>query len=224
MLVFSNFAFSQNILVEYDFFDKDEYKSKCELVITDSISIWRSEPTDPTTITDPGFFIKNYVENALYLNEKLLNLTFYVKDSLHSMKWNLTNDTSYMLNELCFSAKTNFRGRGYTAWYAPRYSSSDGPWKFGGLPGLILAVKSDSNYIEWKASKIINNYSKKIEPEKISNYKFISWDEYVAKYISSINRWIKLAKSNGTVAEGTKVNIKFLHLKSFIQKHRTEKV
>lgn len=182
-------------------------QAKCDLIINDSLSIWKIK-IDSSTYEKELFFIKNHPGNAVYTSERILNLTFDVKDSLHSMKWELMNDTCRILNKKCFAAKTYFRGRSYTAFYSPDYAISDGPWKFGGLPGLILKVKSDDNFIQFTADKIMENYSGKVDLPKIRNLKFIEWDDYVKKYIDAIARWTKLARSNGAVDENTELKIK----------------
>ena len=43
-------------------------------------------------------------------------------------------------------AVSDFRGRRWTAWFAPDISISDGPWKFSGLPGLIMEAYDTENH------------------------------------------------------------------------------
>lgn len=45
----------------------------------------------------------------------------------------------------CRKAKTNFGGRRWIAYYSTDISISDGPYKFAGLPGLILELYSEDN-------------------------------------------------------------------------------
>ena len=66
--------------------------------------------------------------------------TWYT-DSLHPMKWSLAEDVKYIDSFNCQKATCHFRGRDYVAWYCPTIPYSSGPWKFGGLPGLIMELE-----------------------------------------------------------------------------------
>jgi len=44
------------------------------------------------------------------------------------------------LGYLCHKATTRFRGRDYIAWYTEEIPFPYGPFKFGGLPGLIACI------------------------------------------------------------------------------------
>lgn len=67
----------------------------------------------------------------------------YTED-LPSQSWQLVEGDSTILGYSCHKAKTSFRGRNYTAYYTPELPLPYGPWKFGGLPGLILCVGDDN--------------------------------------------------------------------------------
>lgn len=55
---------------------------------------------------------------------------------------NLTvKDSLSILDYKCIKATTRFRGRDYTAWVTKELPINDGPWKFYGLPGLILQIE-----------------------------------------------------------------------------------
>ena len=52
--------------------------------------------------------------------------------------WQLQRGDSVVCEYPCHKATTTFRGRTWTVWYTLDLPYSDGPWKFCGLPGLIL--------------------------------------------------------------------------------------
>lgn len=56
------------------------------------------------------------------------------------MNWEIEEDTATIAGYRCQKANCTFRGREYTAWFSMDIPISNGPWKFGGLPGLILKV------------------------------------------------------------------------------------
>ena len=202
-----NSSFCQNFLLQFEAKNLDKITTT-ELVFNDTISIFSVKNTNSANSKYNIFFLKRKIENTAYFSERILNQTVYVSDSLYLMKWELLTDTITILNEKCQSAKTVFRGRNYIAYYSPRFRTDEGPWKFGGLPGLILSVKSDDNFIEWKATKIIENYKSKIILPNTTTYKFIEWNEFVKIYKQTIDKYIKSARSNGTLGNESSAKIK----------------
>jgi GLPGLI family protein len=66
-------------------------------------------------------------------------------------EWKIQSDTATILGYKCIKATTTFRGRIYDAWFAPFIPVRQGPWKFSGLPGLILKTADTKGYFEWTA-------------------------------------------------------------------------
>lgn len=55
----------------------------------------------------------------------------------------------------CTKAHTRFRGRNYTAWFTPEIPLNDGPYKFRGLPGLIMLVYDSQNQHRFEIQSIV---------------------------------------------------------------------
>jgi GLPGLI family protein len=68
---------------------------------------------------------------------------FVYEEDIPNQIWELTAEKKMIYSYSCQKAKTTFRGREYEAWYTNDIPIDNGPWKFGGLPGLILNI-SDS--------------------------------------------------------------------------------
>ena len=73
---------------------------------------------------------------------------------LPELKWQLQDSTKTILGYTVYKAGLNYKGRHYTAWYAPAIAVSDGPYKFGGLPGLILEIYDDKDDYHFTATGI----------------------------------------------------------------------
>jgi len=69
--------------------------------------------------------------------------SYQYEDEAASLSWKITGAADSILSYACQKATVHFRGRDYTAWFAPDVPVSEGPWKFMGLPGLILKVEDD---------------------------------------------------------------------------------
>ncbi len=68
--------------------------------------------------------------------------------------WNLGDGTETVLGYSCQKATCGFGGRSYTAWYTIDIPVSAGPYRFEGLPGLILKISSDDGHYAWTATGI----------------------------------------------------------------------
>ena len=90
--------------------------------------------------------------------------------------WKIDNDaTAVILGMNCKKATCHYAGRDYEAWFAPEIPISDGPYKFSGLPGLIVQLQdSDNEHVfELREIKKVNNkpmyrYIPSITPIKTS--------------------------------------------------------
>lgn len=116
---------------------------------------------------------------------------YEIKEDIPKMKWVLSQkpDDKKVINGLnCNKALLNFRGRNFIAWYTSKIPISFGPWKFNGLPGLILEVYDIDNNFMWKATKILYPSNEKIDMNIIEKLKVkkISLKEFVERYENSI--------------------------------------
>lgn len=65
---------------------------------------------------------------------------FEVEEAVPDFGWKVCDEWKEMLGYRVRRAECSFRGRDYVAWFAPELPVSEGPWKFCGLPGLVMHV------------------------------------------------------------------------------------
>ena len=89
---------------------------------------------------------------------QLVNLdaagVFQYTEAVPKLKWKLCDERKKVLDYDCQKATCTFRGRDYEAWFAEGIHVSFGPWKFGGLPGLILEIADTKNEYHFIATGI----------------------------------------------------------------------
>ncbi|MEQ1799963.1 MAG: GLPGLI family protein [Lacibacter sp.] len=104
------------------------------------------------------YVYKDFKNDRLYFetNRSTIYPVFKTfSDSLHNMQWVLNEKVKKIDSFVCSQATCFFRGRSYTAWYTPEIPVSNGPWKFGGLPGLILEVYDSAKVVYWRVVSVI---------------------------------------------------------------------
>jgi GLPGLI family protein len=96
--------------------------------------VWQNLPADAMTV----------------LMEVSPNRMSYQED-LGKMTWVLEDGNESICGYTCNKASTVYGGRKWIVWYAPEIASSAGPWKFNGLPGLVMAALDQESQHEFRA-------------------------------------------------------------------------
>ena len=92
---------------------------------------------------EQSIVFKNRPSGKITITDKVVIDNYSFTESSNQIKWEILPDTDTILSYAVQKAVTTFRGRSYEAWFTPDIPVNEGPWKFCGLPGLILKV-SDS--------------------------------------------------------------------------------
>lgn len=94
----------------------------------------------------------------LIVYRAFLNMGNYqYEEPTPSMKWILSPDGhKTILGYVCNKAITTYAGRNYVAWYTLDIPLHAGPFKFSGLPGLILLVEDSEHKYHWEVKGIEN--------------------------------------------------------------------
>jgi GLPGLI family protein len=92
--------------------------------------LFKNYPREKETVTDIASMLRG---------------NFIYEEELPFFDWKITGEKQTILSYKCQKATVSFRGRDYVAWFATDIPIPNGPWKFGGLPGLILNLHDIKN-------------------------------------------------------------------------------
>lgn len=109
--------------------------------------------------------IKNRRENKIFYTLAIKDDWFYYEQETDLFNWKIGTETKSIKGYKCQKATTFFSGRNYTAWFTTEIPISEGPYKFNGLPGLILEI-TDSE-VEWNFEFVA---LEKLNPSKKYNF------------------------------------------------------
>ncbi len=126
------------------------------------------------------YVFKDFPENGITLLNNYINKKNYkVSEKIH-FNWDIEHDSdTTILGFICNKATTTFAGRDYIAWYTIEVPKNEGPYKFRGLPGLIIKIRDKQNQHRFELTSI--NELKCIKPIlfKKNNFISVSPKEYV---------------------------------------------
>lgn len=153
---------------------------------------------------------KNYPKGRITYTEHIPSSTYKYEESIDMFDWILTGDTSSICGFKVYKATCDYSGRSWIAWFSPDLPYNDGPYKFNGLPGLIIKAHDTRNHycfemisIEKPAKEIMIEIEKK---EYITTTKsgFFHAQDYFREDI--INR-VKEAGGNSSTQQTAALNM-----------------
>lgn len=209
LLISMNNIFAQDYVIEYNHIIKFEtniteavYKLETNnkesvyyLIKNDYKDLNNNEIINANEGVTP-FIYKNFYNKNIIYNQPIINKIKFIKESLPLQSWKLTDEIKNIQSFKCKKATTSYRGRIYTAWFTEELSIIGGPWKFDGLPGIILSISSDDDVIKIDAIKIEKKNDLVVTKFSFDEKNLISWDDYCLKYLEVIERIKKNMKAD----------------------------
>ena len=213
-----NHLLSQDFIkIEYDCISVGSPK-KYALITNDKFSKYyfleRNNSQSIQMVSEENYYIiKDFWDSNIYYKNNIFGNDVNIIDTLFTMKWVLTGKNKIIIGYECQEAKTYFRGRYYTAFYTPQISYPDGPWKFNGLPGLILEVFSDDDEYKFTAQNIITNYQFKIS-KNYKNLDYITFFEYCQKFIDHVDKSViyNISKEDHSMNVSHQLKLNYLEI------------
>lgn len=95
---------------------------------------------------------------------------YIIKQPVPTIEWRMTGETKQISGYGASLVEGEIDGETWRVWYTEDVPASAGPWKIGGLPGLVLSAsnKSETHSFEITSIKDV------MEPIVISDYQYIS--------------------------------------------------
>lgn len=112
--------------------------------------------------------LKENSKDSITVYDKIYTDNFQYKESNKNINWKITSDTLIINGFKCQKATTFYAGRDYEAWFSNEIPISDGPYKFSGLPGLIIKISDlKGHYVfELIAKSDTNQVYSNLQPKR----------------------------------------------------------
>lgn len=126
---------------------------------------------------------------------RFTNEFWIYEDNVEEFDWSIKEDTATISEMFCQKAELDFGGRKWTAWFAPEIPIMEGPYKFQGLPGLIVSITDEQGYFKFDlislldVDKTVHSSIRKDEVlKKTTKDEFLSQRKYLRENMYSVAR------------------------------------
>lgn len=224
--------FSQNLSIKYDIltdfnneFEKP-YESSSVLEIENELSMFKvfkksnlqlkfkdstfGAGKEIKSNKDTLLIVKNFKNKTIISDELYFFKYLTVLDTLDLFDWKISTEHENILNYDCNIAYTKFRGRNYKAYFTKKIKKFDGPYKFNGLPGLILKIEVIDKNCTFQIIATEINFNAINEKLNASNKFEFNYADFKNKYIKKYHALNNYAEQNGKQAGFSKGGLEIL--------------
>lgn len=175
-------------------------------VYIDQMNDFRKKTDEKPTFTvnvsgDEDFVYYKQNLNELNYTYELLKIPYLINDNTLVIDWELTSDKKEIQDLICSKATTTFRGRNWTVWYCPQIPVVYGPWKFYGLPGLMMELTEDTNRFAFVLTEIIEEAVTNVKDLNLKKFKQVDIKTFDELFNDAMN-FRSLSGSRDYVIEG----------------------
>lgn len=119
-----------------------------------------------------------------FFTEDLLGAAWKYEETYPLFSWQYLPERKSIGNYNCQKAIASFRGREWHVWFTPDIPTSFGPWKFYGLPGLVVYAEDKLRHYRFEligfqrlpaGYRMVTHYA----PDEVRNFIKISRERYL---------------------------------------------
>ncbi|NLF41449.1 MAG: GLPGLI family protein [Bacteroidales bacterium] len=102
------------------------------------------------------YIYKDYNQKMINNYHLIFGDMYNFDENIQDFKWEIFNEFEDYHGYNCQKASTYYGGRQWEVWFTKEIPISDGPYKFSGLPGLILKAKDTRNHYVFELVHVKN--------------------------------------------------------------------
>jgi GLPGLI family protein len=207
---------NSSIYGSYDKIVRVKNASTRPITFTGPNGIAMSAPAPTAELTVKVLAAENYYKD--FVQSKLSFVLpangwslFAIEEEMPVIEWTITQETKQIIGLPCQKATGDFKGRTYEAWFTSQLPYSNGPWKLGGLPGLIIEAADTKKEVIFKMISFENAIGEQVStavPESASRTTRKEFNEYKAALEKDRQALVgssgaRSATTNGTISAGS---------------------
>lgn len=125
-------------------------------------------------------------QNTQYFERVGMTLLTYKEPTINN--WKLIDESKTINTINCKRAEINYKGRNWIAWYSTDIPIPYGPYKFNGLPGLIIKIADDKGDYDFELVKSVSRNHLKGKVSSVSTLRYENAKETTTARLQEIKK------------------------------------